>query len=94
MGGDRLREEPDNVIPFPVPSRNEGADKLHNTLADIMASGDTFAGELKALLEKWKFKPSYIEAVVPELMDAYLNDDEQPIWDRPGYKPSGTDIDE
>ena len=88
-----MRQEPDNVIPFPVPPRVDVADKLDNIISAVMADGDKFADELKTLLEKWKFAPSYIEAVVPELMEAYLNDDTKPIWYHPDYKPEGGDVD-
>lgn len=82
-----MRDDRDNVIPFPA------APSLDTIISDVMAKGDQFAAELKALLEKWQFAPSYIESVVPELMEAYLNDDETPIWETPGYRAAGTDVD-
>lgn len=93
MGGDRVREVPDNVIPFPVPPRVDVADKLDAAIREAFAEGDKFADELKTLLQKWGFKASYIEAVVPELMEAYMNDDERPIWNHPAYRPEGVDVD-
>lgn len=88
-----MREEPDNVIPFPAAPRVDIADKLDQAISTVMADGAKFAEELKALLVKWGFKPSYIESVVPDLMDGYLNDDERPIWEHPNYKPAGVDVD-
>jgi hypothetical protein len=51
-----------------------------------LAGSKNFTAELSALLEKYQFQPSFIAALVPDLLEAYLNEDEVPFWTRPGYQ--------
>lgn len=63
--------------------------KISKTLDGIFEQADAFAAELTTLLEKYEFKQSYIEEVVPDLVDAYLNEDEKPLW----YKENADEVD-
>lgn len=83
-----MRDLPDNVIPFP---RVSVADKIHDAISQVFDEGEKFTRELTLLLEKYGFAKSYIEAMVPDMLEAYMNDDATPLWLWPNYKPPGTD---
>lgn len=89
-----MREEPDNVIPFPVPPRVDVADKLDAIMQDVMAQGDAFLDEFEALLKKHGFKQSYIDAVKPVFLEGFMNDDEKPLWFDPNPDDPGQDVDD
>jgi hypothetical protein len=59
--------------------------KLDKTLDAVFAEADVFVAELTALLQKHKLKQPFIDLVVSDLLDAYLNEDETPLWYRKGY---------
>lgn len=45
-----------------------------------MVHAEKFALEQKALFERYGFKASYIEEIVPLLVEAYMNEDEKIVW--------------
>jgi hypothetical protein len=63
--------------------------KLNKTLNEVFAEADVFVAELTVLLEKHKFKQSFINLIASDMLDAYLNEDETPLWYRKGYVPLG-----
>jgi len=70
-------ELPDNVIPIRPPVT------IDSLLNDVMVQGELFAAELRVFLQKHCFAESYVDAVVPELLEAYMNNDLLPIWQGP-----------
>jgi hypothetical protein len=57
--------------------------QLGKLLDAAFAGTRNLTAELTALLEKYQFPPSFIAELVPELLEAYLNEDEIPVWNRP-----------
>ena len=73
-----------NVVPL---RRTTLPSPVKDALADAFRVADTFSLELKSLLEKYRFKASFIEAVTPDLFDAFLNEDALPLWHHKDYVP-------
>ena len=69
---------PDNII-------NLAQARLHNTLTPVFEGAEVVATDLRAVLEKHGFAASYVEAVVDELVEGWLNGDTQPVWHHPNY---------
>lgn len=83
MGGDRLRAVPDNVVPFP---------DVHRFVGDVMDQANAVRDALVLRLTELGFKPVYIDHVIDDLVDAWVNEDDVPVWHRTGYVPPGTDL--
>lgn len=87
MGGDRLREVPDNVVPL-HPRR----DTLDDAIGTVMAEAAEVHKKLSAYMLSLGFKQSYVDAVMLDLVEAWTNEDEQPIWNNPNYVPPTKDV--
>lgn len=61
--------------------------RLERLVTPVIADGERFERELRAFLVRNGFAESYIEAAVPDLVEAYLNEDERPLWHQPYYQP-------
>lgn len=62
---------------------------LHNLVRLSLAGSEQLAADLEGVLRKYGFAATYIEPLVQELVEAYINDDPTPIWCRPDYRPPG-----
>lgn len=83
VGGDRLREEPDNVVPFPG---------VHRFVGDVMDQANAVRAALRLRLTELGFQSTYVERVLDDLVDAWVNEDDAPVWHGSGYVPPGHDI--
>lgn len=82
-----MREVPDNVIPLRPPT-----DPLDAAIADVMAQAADVHKKLSAYMLQLGFKQSYVDAVMMDLIEAWTNEDERPIWNNPNYVPPTKDV--
>ena len=65
-----------------LPMRQFGA-----LIEPILEKKSVFEAELRGLLSKHGFKETFIEHAVTDLVEAFMNDDEIPLWHQPWFKP-------
>lgn len=65
--------------------------RLDRAVDAVALQGRGFRADLEAFLRRYGFAESFIALASPDLVEAFLNEDDTPLWHQPFYITPGNE---